>query len=165
MFKPDANLIGKEGSGQDVNGDDGRMNFSKNDAISQIVKGLTEFKLNGKQQGAVISGKYWYDHAYETGHGNLKPFDDSEWPALAKFKGIQLWDAYLWKNFALDNGQALNVKLGKHALNWGKSQFFQNGLNAVSAFDFAAMNRPGGMLKKESSLLKCFRLVLELMTN
>lgn len=29
-------------------------------------------------------------------------------------------------------------------MQWGKSQFFQNGLNSVSAFDYAAMNRPGG---------------------
>ncbi|MFX7297150.1 DUF1302 family protein, partial [Acinetobacter baumannii] len=38
--------------------------------------------------------------------------------------------------------------LGKQTLNWGKSQFFQNGLNSVSAFDFAAINRPGGDAKE-----------------
>jgi len=144
VYKPDANHIGKEGSSVDVNGDDGHVNFSKNDVISQIVKGYTEFRLKGKQQGAVASAKYWYDHAYETGEGDLKPFDDSAWPRLAKFKGMELWDAYLWKSFALDNGQNANIKLGKHTYNWGKSQFFQNGLNSVSAFDYAAMNRPGG---------------------
>lgn len=148
LYKPDALSIGKEGLSVDVNGDDGRANFSKHDAISQIIKGLTEFRLNGKQQGAVISTKYWYDHAYETGHGDLKPFDDSAWPRLAKFKGIDLWDAYIWKNFTFDNGQSFNFKLGKHALSWGKSQFFQNGLNSVSALDFAAMNRPGGEAKE-----------------
>lgn len=144
VYKPDANHIGKEGSSVDVNGDDGHVNFSKNDVISQIAKGYTEFRLKGKQQGAVASAKYWYDHAYETGEGDLKPFDDSAWPRLAKFKGMELWDAYLWKSFALDNGQNANIKLGKHTYNWGKSQFFQNGLNSVSAFDYAAMNRPGG---------------------
>ena len=148
LFKPDAAAIGKVGSSLDVNGDDGRMNFSKHDNISQIVKGLTEFKLNGKKQGAVLSTKYWYDHAYETGNGEFKTFDDSDWPRLAKFKGIDLWDAYIWKNFDLPNGQSFNAKLGKHSLNWGKSQFMQNGLNAVSAFDLAAMNRPGGEAKE-----------------
>ncbi|MEG0482570.1 MAG: DUF1302 domain-containing protein [Acinetobacter sp.] len=144
LYRPDAYSIGKNGASVDINGDDGRANFSQYDAISQIVKGYTEFKLNGKQQGAVLSGKYWYDHAYETGHGDLKAFDDSAWPKLAKFKGIDLWDAYIWKNLTFDNGQSFNFKLGKHTFNWGKSQFFQNGLNSINAFDHAAMNRPGG---------------------
>ncbi|WP_151957835.1 DUF1302 domain-containing protein [Acinetobacter guillouiae] len=148
VYKPDANHIGKDGLSVDVNGDDGHVNFSQNDNISQIIKGLTEFRLKGQQQGAVISTKYWYDHAYETGRGDLKAFDDSAWPRLAKFKGIDLWDAYIWKNFALENGQNANLKLGKHTLNWGKSQFFQNGINSVSALDYVAINRPGGEAKE-----------------
>ncbi len=148
LYRADANKIGKQGASIDVNGDDGRMNFSKYDAISQIIRGITEVKLNGKQQGAVISTKYWYDHAYETGQGDFKPFNDSAWPRLAKFKGIDLWNAYIWKDFELDDGKSINLKLGKQTLNWGKSQFFQNGLNSVSAFDFAAINRPGGDVKE-----------------
>lgn len=144
VYKPDANYIGKDGNSIDINGDDGRVNFNEGDVISQVIKGLSELSLTGKQQGAVVSAKYWYDHAYETGEGDLKAFDDSAWPRLAKFKGIDLWDAYIWKNFALDQSQTASMKLGKQTLQWGKSQFFQNGLNSVSAFDYAAMNRPGG---------------------
>ena len=159
LYKPDALSIGKKGSSVDINGDNGRANFEKGDAISQIVKGLTEFRLNGNQQGAVVSTKYWYDHAYETGTGDFTTFDDSAWPRLAKFKGIDLWDAYIWKNFKFENGQSLDLKLGKHALNWGKSQFFQNGLNSVSAFDFAAMNRPGGDVKERIIPVEMFSFV------
>lgn len=148
LYRPDALSIGKEGTSIDINGDNGRANFEKGDAISQIVKGLTEFRLNGQQQGAVLSAKYWYDHAYETGRGDFISFDDSTWPRLAKFKGIDLWDAYIWKNFSFDHNKNLELKLGKHALNWGKSQFFQNGINSVNAVDYAAMNRPGGDAKE-----------------
>ncbi|TCM69069.1 uncharacterized protein DUF1302 [Acinetobacter calcoaceticus] len=162
VYRPDAHSIGKPGNSVDVNGDDGHANFSQHDSISQIIKGYTEFKLNGPDQGAVLSAKYWYDHAYETGHGDLKPFDDSEWPRLAKFKGIDLWDAYLWKNFKFENGQALNVKLGKHSLNWGKSLFLQNGLNSVSAFDYAAMNRPGGDVRERVIPVEMFSFAAEL---
>ncbi|MDA4470411.1 DUF1302 family protein, partial [Escherichia coli] len=77
-----------------------------------------------------------------TGEGDFKPFNDSAWPRLAKFKGIDLWNAYIWKDFELNNGRTINLKLGKQTLSWEKSQFFQNGLNSVSAFDFAAINRP-----------------------
>lgn len=143
VYKPDANHVGKPGQSVDVNGDDGHINFKKYDVISQIIKGYSEFKLTGKQQGAVLSTKYWYDHAYETGRGDLKPFDDTVAPRLAKFKGIDLWDAYVWKKFEFDNGRSLDVSVGKHRLNWGKSQFFQNGLNSVNAYDYVEMNRPG----------------------
>ncbi|QOW47040.1 MULTISPECIES: DUF1302 domain-containing protein [Acinetobacter] len=159
LYRPDALSIGKEGSSIDINGDNGRANFEKGDAISQVVKGLTEFRLNGKNQGAVLSAKYWYDHAYETGKGDFIPFDDSAWPRLVKYKGIDLWDAYLWKNLSFDHGKSLDLKLGKHALNWGKSQFFQNGLNSVSAFDYAAMNRPGGDVKERIIPVEMFSFV------
>ncbi|MCU4492297.1 DUF1302 domain-containing protein [Acinetobacter guillouiae] len=165
VYKPDANHIGKDGLSVDVNGDDGHVNFSQNDNISQIIKGLTEFRLKGQQQGAVISTKYWYDHAYETGRGDLKAFDDSAWPRLAKFKGIDLWDAYIWKNFALENGQNANLKLGKHTLNWGKSQFFQNGINSVSALDYAAINRPGGEAKERIIPVEMFSFEAGITSN
>ena len=161
VYKPDANHIGKDGLSVDVNGDDGHVNFSQNDNISQIIKGLTEFRLKGQQQGAVLSTKYWYDHAYETGRGDLRAFDDSAWPRLAKFKGIDLWDAYIWKNFALENGQNASLKLGKHTLNWGKSQFFQNGINSVSALDYAAINRPGGEAKERIIPVEMFSFEVE----
>lgn len=149
LYKPDAAHIGKVGNSLDINADDGRINFEQYDVISQIIKGFTEFKLDGKQQGAVLSTKYWYDHAYETGKGDLKAFDDSVWPRLAKFKGIDLWDAYVWKSFSLGGDKKLNTKIGKQTLAWGKSQFFLNGLNSVNAFDYAAMNSPGGEFKEK----------------
>lgn len=148
LYKPDANSIGKAGYSIDVNADDGRINFSKYDAISQIIKGYSEFQLKGEQQGALVSTSYWYDHAYETGHGDLKAFDDSAWPRLAKFKGIDLWEAYIWKNFNLNNGQSLNIKLGKHSLDWGKSHHFLNGLNSVNAFNYISMTRPATEAKE-----------------
>ena len=159
LYKPDAQDIGKVGTGIDINGDNGRANFQKGDPISQIFKGLTEVRLEGQQQGAVLSAKYWYDHAYETGQGDFTQFDDSEWPRLVKYKGIDLWDAYIWKNFNFENSKSLELKLGKHALNWGKSQFFQNGLNSVSAFDYAAMNRPGGEVKERIIPVEMFSFV------
>ena len=162
LYNPDSAKTGKVGHSIDVNGDNGRVNFDKGDAISQIIKGYTEFKINGPQQGAVVSTKYWYDHAYEAGHGNLYSYDDSNWPRLAKFKGIDLWDAYIWKNFKFNDEQSLNLKLGKHTLNWGKSQFFHNGLNSVNAFDYAAMNRPGGDIRERVIPVEMFSFAADL---
>ena len=143
LYAPDAQAIGKTGHSVDTNGDNGRQNFSRHDVISQVYKGFSEASLSDGKQGAVISAKYWYDYAYDTGKGDFEAFNDDPWPDLAKFKGIELWDAYLWRKFTLPNDQPLEIKLGKQALNWGKSRFFQNGINSVNAIDVAAMNRPG----------------------
>ncbi|MDH4566906.1 DUF1302 domain-containing protein [Pseudomonas sp. BN414] len=148
VYAPDAQSIGKPGSGIDTNGDDGRLNFDKHDAFSQVFKGLTEFDLNDGGQGAFLRFKYWYDHALETGNGDFKKFDDSGWDDLSKFKGFELLDAYVWKDFEIGNGMPLNVKLGKQVLTWGEALFFQNGINAINPLDVSAFNRPGVELKE-----------------
>lgn len=143
LYAPDAQQMAKVGQSIDANSDNGRQNFKRHDVISQIVKGLAEASVSDGQQGANISLKYWYDHAYATGQGDFAAFDDRNWPDLAKFKGVELWDAYLWKKFNFSNDRSLELKFGKQALNWGKSRFFLNGINSINAIDVAAMNRPG----------------------
>ncbi|WOE30492.1 MULTISPECIES: DUF1302 domain-containing protein [unclassified Acinetobacter] len=165
VYRPDAYSIDKIGSSIDVNGDDGRVNFNRHDVISQVFKGYSELRLNGQQQGAVLSVKYWYDHAYETGEGDLTAFNDRYWPKLAKFKGIDLWDAYLWQDIPIFEGNITHLTFGKHTLNWGKSLFFQNGLNSVSSFDFAGINRPGGDPKERIIPVEMFSFSSKLTEN
>jgi len=143
----DARSIGKRGEGINYNADDGKLNFQKGDPVSQIFKGLTEFDLNDGNQGAFVRFKYWYDHAYETGDGDFRKFDDSGWQDLAKFQGFEVLDLYAWKNFDLAERQ-LNVKLGKQVLSWGEALFLQNGINAINPLDASAFNRPGVELKE-----------------
>lgn len=143
----DARSIGRRGSGINYNADDGKLNFKKHDAISQIFKGLTDFDLNDENQGVFLRLKYWYDHAYETGNGDFTTFDDSGWQDMAKFKGFEILDLYLWKNFDVAD-RMLNVKLGKHVLSWGEALFLQNGINSINPLDASAFNRPGVELKE-----------------
>ncbi len=143
----DARSIGKVGTGVNYNADDGKLNFDKGDTISTVFKGLTDFDLNDGTQGAFVRFKYWYDHALETGNGDYREFDDSGWQDLAKFKGFEVLDAYVWKDFEVAD-RALNVKLGKHVLSWGEALFLQNGVNAINPLDVSAFNRPGVELKE-----------------
>lgn len=147
LNKADATSIGKVGTGINYNGDDGKLNFDKGDTISTLFKGLSDFDLNDGSQGAFIRFKYWYDHAMETGNGDFRKFDDSGWQDLARFKGFEVLDAYLWKDFELD-GRPLSVKLGKQVLSWGEALFLQNGVNAINPLDVSAFNRPGTELKE-----------------
>lgn len=147
MNKADAATIGKTGTGTNYNGDDGKLNYDKGDTISTLFKGLTDFDLNDGSQGAFVRVKYWYDHAMETGDGDFTRFDDSGWQDLARFKGFEVLDAYLWKDLELA-GRPLSLKLGKQVLSWGEALFLQNGVNAINPLDVSAFNRPGTELKE-----------------
>lgn len=147
VTRADAASIGKKGDGINYNGDDNRLNFDKGDTFSTVFKGLTDFDLNDGSQGAFLRMKYWYDHELETTNGDFTRFDDSGWQDLAKFKGVEALDAYLWKDFDL-NGHKLSTKLGKHVLSWGEALFMQNGVNAINPLDVSAFNRPGVELKE-----------------
>ncbi|MBT8764925.1 DUF1302 domain-containing protein [Metapseudomonas boanensis] len=147
LNKADAASIGKVGTGTNYNGDDGKLNFERGDTISTLFKGLTDFDLNNGSQGAFIRFKYWYDDAMETGNGDFRKFDDSGWQDLAKFKGFEVLDAYVWKDFELAE-RPVSVKFGKHVLSWGEALFLQNGVNAINPLDVSAFNRPGTELKE-----------------
>lgn len=147
LTKADAASIGKVGRGINYNGDDGKLNFDKGDTISTVFKGLTDFDLNDGSQGAFIRFKYWYDHALETGNGDFRAFDDSGWQDLAKFKGFEVLDAYIWKDFEIAE-RRLGIKVGKQVLSWGEALFLQNGVNVINPLDVSAFNRPGVELKE-----------------
>ncbi len=138
---------GVNANGTSVSADDNRLNFEKGDTISQLFKGLTDVSLDGQGQGAFIRFKYWYDHAYETGNGRFKDFDDSGWDNLSKFKGFEVLDAYVWKDFQVA-GHPLNVKVGNQVLSWGEALLIQNGINVINPLDISAFNRPGVEIKE-----------------
>ena len=138
---------GVNANGTSVSADDNRLNFEKGDTISQLFKGLTDVSLDGQGQGAFLRFKYWYDHAYETGNGRFKDFDDSGWNDLSRFKGFEVLDAYVWKDFQLA-GHPLNVKVGNQVLSWGEALLIQNGINVINPLDISAFNRPGVEIKE-----------------
>ncbi|WP_085582396.1 MULTISPECIES: DUF1302 domain-containing protein [unclassified Pseudomonas] len=147
MTAADAATIGKTGTGVNYNADNGKLNFSKGDTLSTVFKGLTDFDLNDGSQGAFVRFKYWYDHALETGNGDYEKFNDSGWQDLARFKGFEVLDAYVWKDFNIAD-HSLNVKFGNQVLSWGEALFIQNGVNAINPLDVSAFNRPGVELKE-----------------
>lgn len=145
-----ANALQAQGisaNGTGITADDNRLNFAKHDVISQNFKGLTDFSLDGGDRGAFVRFKYWYDHAYETGNGRFKNFDDSGWDNLAKFKGFETLDAYLWQDLEIAE-RPLSLKAGKHVLSWGEAQLIQNGINIINPLDVGAFNKPGVEIKE-----------------
>ncbi len=42
----------------------------------------------------------------------------------------------------------VDMRLGKHVLNWGESTFIPNGINAINPFDVSQLRLPGSELRE-----------------
>jgi hypothetical protein len=145
------------GTGNTSTTDDGNLNFGKNDAFSQIIKGSHDFNLTKGNIGAFIRVKYWHDFELSDGdrpHGNSgngytpgEPLSDDGFTQFGQFSGIELMDAYIFGNFDIGD-VPLDVRLGRQVVSWGESTFIQGGLNSSNPFDVNALRRPGASLKE-----------------
>lgn len=147
LTKADSVKNGGKGNGINYNADDGRLNFKKGDVVSKVINGITDIELQGNNYGGLMRVKYWRDlELYDHNLRYNKP-DDSGWQRSARFSGVDLLDAYLWKDLNFLDKE-MTVRLGKHALLWGESLFIQNGINTINPVDVSAFNRPGVELKE-----------------
>lgn len=139
------------------NNEDGNANFAKGDAFSQIFKGSHELQLSYENYGGFVRGKYWYDYALadqNLDHGHTpngfsqgSKLNDDEFNDLAKFKGAELLDAFVYGSF--DMGEMpLDVRLGKQVVSWGESTFILGGVNSINPIDVSAFRRPGAEIKE-----------------
>ena len=141
-------------------GDDGNLNFEKNDAYSLILKGVHDLELRKGDFGLLVRGKYWYDKELADGtrsHGNSPGFytpdqklHDDGFDNFAKASGIELLDAFLYGTFYMGSeGQVpLDLRLGRQVASWGESTFIQNGINSINPIDVSAFRRPGAEIKE-----------------
>ena len=145
------------GTGATATTDDGNLNFGKNDAFSQIIKGSHDFELTKDNFGAFVRVKYWHDFELSDGarpHGNSgngytpgEPLSDDGFTEFGQFSGIELMDAYIFGAFDIGD-VPLDVRLGRQVVSWGESTFIQGGLNSSNPFDVNALRRPGASLKE-----------------
>jgi hypothetical protein len=154
----DPRYIGRTngGTGNTATTDDGNLNFEKNDAFSQIIKGSHDFNLSKGDFGAFVRVKYWHDFELSDGarpHGNSgngytpgEPLSDDGFTEFGQFSGVELMDAYVYGAFDIGD-VPLDIRLGRQVVSWGESTFIQGGLNSTNPFDVNALRRPGASLK------------------
>jgi hypothetical protein len=140
----------------EAKGSTGNMNYGKGDRYSEMFKLISDLKISKDDMGALIRVKAWYDNELNNGNvpwGNQatrftsgKPLSDSGAPAFARFDGIELLDAYVYNSFDIGDNPA-QVRIGRQALNWGESLFFQ-GVNQISPLDVTALRRAGTEIKE-----------------
>ena len=140
-------------------GDDGNLNFQKDEIYSLIIKGVHDLELRKGDFGVFLRGKYWYDSELADGtraHGtsgiNYLPdqkLADSDFDNYAQASGIELLDAFVYGTFYVGEKQApIDIRLGRQVASWGESTFIQNGINSINPIDVSAFRRPGAEIKE-----------------
>ena len=147
--------------------DEGNLNYRKGDAFSTPFKILSEVSFKKGTFGGLIRAKAWYDQSlkdedvrfgnqangyngYNRATDSLtqrRPLSDKGYDPLLKFSGIALLDAYVYNTFSGLSGNDVQVRAGRHVLNWGESVFIQ-GVNQINPIDVPAARRPGAELKE-----------------
>ena len=132
--------------------DDPNMNFKKGDLVSAPMSLLSEVTLrHSSGQGVFVRVRAWYDMTLESkdvSHGNVTGgyetntrLDDSGFIGAAKFKGIDIHDAFFFGNYKVKETRFL-LRVGRQALDWGEGIFYP-GIAAVNPYDVAWMQMTG----------------------
>lgn len=155
-----------DGSGWDVNHDDGNINVAKNDIFSAPIKVLSEVSGRWQNYGFYVSGRAFYDAAVKNlnNHPNSygaigaggaylnagRPLKDAargDSAYNAALQDAEILDAYVYADWDVA-GLPLNVRLGNQVVSWGESTFIQGGVSSYLPFDVAALYQPGLELKE-----------------
>ena len=146
---PAAGLIGRDGSG--ANADDANLNFRRHDATSAPLKAFIDFAAREGNTSALLRVKAWHDFALArqprawgnvaNGYAAGQPLSDRGAPALSRFSGIVVGDAYVQQKGRIGDVQLI-ARAGQQNLGWGARTTLTGGLEALNPKDFPAMRRP-----------------------
>lgn len=152
----DGLAIGKSDGRGATNTDSGTLNWGKGDRFSTLVKLVSELALSKGDLGGFVRVKAWYDQALgdegvrrgngDNGYRGGRPLQDDSQPALNKFQGVALLDAYAYDTFDLGD-MPLQIRAGRQVVNWGESLFIQ-GLNQLNPLDVSSLRKPGTEIKE-----------------
>ncbi|MFW2436582.1 MAG: DUF1302 domain-containing protein [Parvibaculales bacterium] len=130
-----------------INTDDGRLNFSKGDITSGIIKIVSDIEADfGNNLSGFARVKGFYDAVLDS----ESSFDRRGLNSKAENAAImhlELLDAYV--NYDTNIGDVpVLVRVGKQVINWGESTFVLGGNSVFSPIDVAAIRRPGAEIKE-----------------
>ncbi|MAB14013.1 DUF1302 domain-containing protein [Parvibaculum sp.] len=153
-----------DGSGWDVNNDDGNINVEQGEIFSMPYKVVSELSGQWRNYGFYVSGKAFFDPAardIDDGYNEYGPIiggaanphggrplnDGARSAKKYAMRDIKLLDAYAYADWDIA-GMPLNVRLGRQVVSWGESTFIQGGVSSYLPFDVAALYQPGLELKE-----------------
>ena len=143
-----------------ANANDGNLNFGKNAIINNRISLLGEVDARyNANQGVFLRAQAFYDAAYHGQTDDRSPAAQStnnHAPGMAAFPRdtrrasggeAEFLDAYWYGDFKTGEESALNIKVGRHVVQWGEGVFFANIAGAQAPVDVNKVNVPGAQVK------------------
>ena len=132
------------GLGADTNGNDGDLNYNRG-IVSNTSKFTTDLDVDTGDFGAFVRATGFIDFENQNGTRERTPLSEAAKDRVGK--DLAVLDAYVTGTF--DAGDSIvDVRLGRHVLNWGESTFIPNGINAINHFDVSKLRLPGSELRE-----------------
>ena len=132
------------GLAADTNGNDGDLNYNRG-IVSNTSKFTTDLDVGSGDFGAFIRATGFIDFENQNGTRERTPLSDAAKDKVGK--DLEVLDAYVTGTF--DAGDSIvDMRLGRHVLNWGESTFIPNGINAINHFDVSKLRLPGSELRE-----------------
>ena len=130
MSDQDKDIIGLANGGRaySVNGDDGNLNYDRDDAFSSLAKITSDLDIRYGDFGLFVRGSAFYD--FENNDEDRERTKLSNDSKDLVGKDAELLDTYVWGNFEIAD-MLSQVRLGDQVLSWGESTFIQNGINII----------------------------------
>jgi hypothetical protein len=128
-----------------ANGDDGNLNYRKNQAYTGYLSGTSELLLTMPDSGYkfLVRGTAMYDFlADRTERTELTDAVRNQ-----AVRSGQLLDLWLQKDFDLGEQRA-HARFGNQVINWGESYFATGGINNTNSVDNQKLLIPGTQLKQ-----------------
>ena len=127
-----------------ANDNDGNLNYDRG-LVSNASKFTTDLDLGIGGFGAFVRASGFLDFENQNGRRERTPLSDAAKDRVGR--DVEVLDAYVTGTFdAADS--IVDVRLGRHVLNWGESTFIPNGINAINPFDVSKLRRPGSELRE-----------------
>ena len=136
---------GRDGTlAADTNGNDGDLNYDRG-VVSNASKFTTDLDIGIGDLGAFVRTTGFNDFENQNGERARTPLSDAAKKRVGR--DVDVLDAYVTATF--DAGDTtIDIRLGKHVLNWGESTFIPNGINAINPFDVSKLRLPGSELRE-----------------
>ena len=127
-----------------ANDNDGNLNYGRG-VVSNTSKFTSDLDVEIGNFGAFARVTGFFDFENENNERERTPLSDEAKDRVGK--DIDVLDLYATGAFDV-GGAALDLRLGRHVLNWGESTFIQNGINAINPFDVSRLRTPGSELRE-----------------
>ena len=127
-----------------TNSNDGNLNYDRG-IVANTSKFTTDIDFRTDRFGAFVRTTGFVDHENRDGKRERTELSDDAKERVGSDIGVL--DAYVTVPFEVGDA-AVDLRLGKHVLNWGESTFIPNGVNAINPFDVSKLRLPGSELRE-----------------